>query len=226
MKYLDSLNLPPMERLKYEAALIDDPALFERQMMEGTAFSDISEDPRLREAQMASLQGLQDRAGEGYTIEDRAAIDALMGDILAQSRGAQEAMQQQYARRGMAGSGLEAGQRAIAQQSAIGNAARQGMQQAVGSRQAALQAMQGAGQLGGQIRGQEFGQKAQIAGEEDSLSRFNINQANQGQQARFQADLANQQAINLAAQQGANAEMQRAKMEADIAASKAQLRAS
>jgi hypothetical protein len=57
------------------------------------------------------------------------------------------------------------------------------------AQQRALDAMAGAGQLGGQIRGQDFGEQSTIANSRDAMTKFNV--ANTNQAKEFGAGAAN-----------------------------------
>jgi hypothetical protein len=110
-------------------------------------------------------------------------------------RGQREAILQNAQARGVAGSGLELAQSMLAQQQASNRAAQQGLDVASMAQQRALQAILQGGQLGGQIRGQDFEEQARVAAAKDAIAQFNaqnqqqVNLANSA--ARQQANMFN-----------------------------------
>ncbi len=100
------------------------------------------------------------------------------------------------AARGAGGSGVELASRLASSQAAAQRAGEESDRTMAMAQQRALEAIAGAGALGGQIRGQEFGEQARIASAADEIARFNL--ANQ--QAVQQRNIA---AANQAAQQEA-----------------------
>jgi len=220
-KYIEGMNIPTADKMSYKAVLALPPEQALTIIQKDTRLGNIEQDPRLKSAQMDALTQLQNRGREGYTIEDKAAIDQSMNQALTQQRGANLAQQSQMQRRGISGSGIDLAQQLARQQGGVTAASQAGLQQAANSRRQALSAMQSAGQLGGQIRGQEWGQKAQTASAQDAINNANARnqmttqQFNINQQQRV--NLANQQAEQDAARSVANAN----KAEADLRNKKA-----
>lgn len=179
------------------------PQQAETILQEQSSLGSYSADPRLRDAQLAALGQLQNIGAEGgLTAMDRAALqEANMGQD-ARARGAREAILQNMAARGMSGSGQEliaqlTGQQAQAQQGAL-----TGLQTGALARQRALDAILGAGQLGGQMEEAQFGQAAQKAEAQDIINRFNaanrqqvMNQNVMDRNRAMAANLANRQDI-------------------------------
>lgn len=158
-------------------------------------------DPRLKEAQMQSLRRLQEVGGEGLTATDRARLAESQGQIAGESRGNRERILQSMRERGVSGSGLELAAMLEGQQASANRAAQSGLEIEGMAQQRALQAMQGAGQLGGQMGAQEFGQQADIAQAKDAINRFNAANS-QDIMARNAAIRNSAQASNLQARQG------------------------
>jgi hypothetical protein len=198
---LADLPIPPIDKLVYEAQMMNDPEQFVAMTQQRTGMEDIQEDPRLRQAQMGALQGLQDiQAGGGYTTAERGQLDQAMTDALTRQRGAEMAGLQRAQAQGMGGSGLRLASDLARNQGGITAAANKGFNVAQGGMQRALQSMQAGGQLGGQIRGQEFGQQSQVKSAQDAINRANVMAQNQGSQFNIankqQQEAQNQAAIN------------------------------
>jgi len=223
-EYLKNMDIPDSAKAKYEAVLMEAPEKLIPVMQQDTELAQISEDPRLREAQLGALQQMQDIGAQGgYTTAERGQLEAAMADALTRQRGALEAEQSQMRRRGMAGSGIEAMMGAGRRQAAVTGASQRGFDVAQGGMQRALQAMQAAGGLGGQIRGQDWGQKSQVASAQDVINRANVGARNNSQQFNIQQQqaqaAANQAAINQqrAANAAAEAQTARSTLDRDLA---------
>lgn len=157
------------------------------QQQGGTEYGKISEDPRLRDAQMQALQGLQDiyRQG-GLTAEDKARQAMINQQAAQQERGQREAILQNMQARGIGGSGAELAANLAAQQSGANQRAMGGLQTAANAENRALQALLQGGQLGGQIRGQEYGMASDKARAQDIINQFNVANANQAAMQNWQ----------------------------------------
>ena len=166
-EYLKSLGVPEIEAQKIA---------LEQAELGPSAMEDISTDPRLRSAQMDALAGLQERGESGLTTEEKVQQDQLMRSVGAGAQARDKAVLQDMEQRGMGGSGNELIARLQASQSAA-DRANVGQAQLAGQAQnRALQAISQAGQLGGQIRGQEYGEQANLASARDRIAQFNEQQ--------------------------------------------------
>lgn len=179
------VELPTVEELQYQLTeLVNNGQMTPEQaqaiMQDSSAMNGITLDPKLKQAQMEALSQLQDIGqNKGLTAMDRAQLAQIQSDEATQARGAREAILNNAAARGMGGSGLELmSQMKNAQDAATRQSARDtsvaGMAQ-----QRALQAIQQAGALGGQIQGQDFEQQARIAAANDAINQFNTQNKNQ-----------------------------------------------
>lgn len=178
-----------------------------------TAMEGIALDPELRAAQMEALQGLSEIGEAGLTPGDVAAMRSLQRQVAGQEQARQEAILQEMARRGVAGSGQELAARLQSSQSAADRASEEANRMAQMAQARALEGITRAGSLGGQIRGQEFGEQADVATARDAISRFNAaNQQSVRQrnvQAQQQAQLRNlQEQQRIAEQQTATKNLQ------------------
>lgn len=177
------------------------PEQAEAMLIERSNMEDISTDPRLRNAQLDALGGLQDIVdGEGMTATDRARLEQLKGDLNTQERGQRESIIQNAQQRGVGGSGLELLAQLQNQQGSAQRASQMGFDIEAQAQERALEALMQQGQLGGQIRGQDFGEQEKIAAAQDAIAKFNTQ--NQ-QQAEFTNVAARNdaQAANLAERQ-------------------------
>lgn len=206
IKELQKLKLPDVAEMQLQLETMvqqgqitpEEAQLF---LQDQSAMNDITLDPALRQAQMDALASLQDISSQGgLTAIDKARLNDITQEENARARGAREAILSSAEARGMGGSGMSiAAQLQNAQDSAT-RASNRGTDVAAQAQQRALDALQAAGQLGGQIGQQDFSQQAQIAQANDAISRFNTQNkqdvSNLNTQTRNQA-----QQLNLAEKQ-------------------------
>lgn len=94
---------------------------------ESAAASTVTEDPNLRNAQMAALQSLLTRSNEGVTAEEARATDLSRRKQGETTRGQEEAIINNMAARGVGGSGMEYAMRQAAAQNAGETATQEGL---------------------------------------------------------------------------------------------------
>lgn len=135
--------------------------------------STISTDPRLQEAQMNALTSLSQRGEEGLTASDRVALNTTRRDTNRDVNGRNQAILQNMQQRGMGGSGSELAAQLMNSQEGADRASQESDRLAAMAQQNALQATINSGQLGGQIRNQEYGEKSAAAQAQDAINRFN-----------------------------------------------------
>lgn len=216
---LEKLGVPPdqampivFERLKQQG--LYDPKLEEAIQMGVSKVAQIKEDPSLRNAQGQALQGLQQRAAGGLSPIDRLAFNEARLKAAEESEAKRQQIIQNMQSRGMAGSGAELASQLSSAQAGDSDLSLQGDRIAATASQNALSALTSAGQLGGQIRGQDFDVNRTRAAAEDEMNRFNIH----NQMAVNQRNVASQndaQRMALAEKQriaDANAAMQNAEL--------------
>lgn len=157
------------------------------QTLDGTAYDNISVDPRYKEAQLASLDRL-DQIGSsgGMLLEDKANLNRALGDANRQEQATRSRVLEGMRRRGTAGGGAEAQMLLAAQQGSANRAADAGLQTAATAQRRALDAILQRGRLAGDVRGQEFGEQARVADARDELARFNAAARERGMIARNQ----------------------------------------
>ena len=157
----------------------------------------ISEDPNLKSAQMSALSMLAQRGQTGLSPEDKASFNQMRSQVAADNEGKRQQILQSFQARGQGGSGSELAAALNANANAQNQASQEGDRLAGLSSQRALEAMVASGQLGGQIRAQDFNVANTKAQAQDAINRFNT--ANQiGMQSRNVAAGNQAQQYNLA----------------------------
>ena len=171
-------------------------------MQDPSAFSQITQDPKFKQAQMQALTGLQNVANQGgLTAIDKGQLNDIANQENTQARGAREAIMSNAAQRGVSGSGLELMNELKSAQGAASDQSNRDTSVAANAQQRALQALVDSGQMAGNMQGQDFNQQAQIVAAKDAISKFNAQ--NQQQTGMYNTQTANAaQAANLAAKQG------------------------
>jgi hypothetical protein len=155
-----------LQRLVQQGVLT--PEMAQTFLQEASAYADI--DPRYQEAQTGALEDLQGVVDErGMDPQARAVLHELRGEIQSAERGNREAILQNAAARGISGSGIELAANLANQQGGATALANQGFQSAADANARRMAAIQGVGQLGGQIHGQEEN-KAQA---QNAINQFN-----------------------------------------------------
>ena len=151
-----------------------DPQMQQQQQMGPTAMAGISTDAGLRAAQMQALEKMQNVAEEGgMTTQDRFRMEQIAQDEARREKGSRDALAQNMQARGISGSGLELARMLGAQEGANERRAMADLGVQAGAEQRALEAIMQSGNLAGNIRGQEFGEKSDVAQAQDAVSRFN-----------------------------------------------------
>lgn len=176
-----------------------DPRLADLERVSGSAFDGISTDPRLKDAQLSSLSALEElAAGGGFNAADEANIARLQSESAQADRGRRDAILQNAAARGMGGSGMELLAQLDSSQAATDRTYQGSLDIAGMAQDRALDAMVQGGSLAGSIRGQDFGEQADVAAARDEIARFNAGNFNQWSQnnANTLNDAAKMQAEN------------------------------
>jgi hypothetical protein len=151
---------------------------FEQAVQRGeTNFQNISEDPRLKEAQLAALASLENIATRGgRTLDQDAYLAQVMNQVGAQDRGRRQAIQQQFAERGMGNiSGLELAAKLGAASEAADRESLAALEASRNAELNALRALEQRGELAGNIRGQDYRVASDLAQARDSVDTFNAN---------------------------------------------------
>lgn len=149
------------------------------EYVDGPARSELGEaraDRGSIEAQMDALRAMQDvyQSG-GMTEADRARQTLARMQTGQATRAARDADLNALEARGMGGSGAALASRLSAQQAGAQGLAAQDAQMLIAAQQRALQAMQSAGALGSQARGQSFDESATRRGAIDAFNQWQTN---------------------------------------------------
>lgn len=166
-----------------------------------TATNGIALDPASKQAQMEALAGLQEVSNEGgMTGLDLQKMQDLKDNFETTRRGDEQAIIENAKNRGVYGSNLELTNRLISGQNAANRASREAIDIGAQAQNARMAALRDVGSLGGQIRGQEFGEASKKAEAQDAINRFNAQ--NKQNQVNFNVGNRNQaQATNLGEKQ-------------------------
>lgn len=162
-----------------------------------SAMNGISVDPNNMQASENALSSLQNIGNSGgMTMADQANLQNSLGQAAQQNRGEQGAILANARASGQMGSGSALSAQLQAQQNAATNANSAALNTAGSAQQRALTALQSAGQLGGQLNQQQFGQGAQVAQANDMINNWNAQNSAATQQRNVQNSNA-AQAANL-----------------------------
>lgn len=176
------------------------PLLEQYLQLNPSAMEDISVDQALKNEQMKALSGISEIAEGGLTEADKAAARDIQREVNQNAEARRQAILQNMAQRGTLGSGMELAAQLASAQQAADQQSRAGDVLAQQAQSRALQALQQSGALAGQVRGQEFGEQAQVAQAKDAINQWNT--ANQQNVAARNVQNQNQaQQQNLAARQ-------------------------
>lgn len=207
MEAIKNVDLPKLQQLQvqlqqYREAGLLTPELEQTVYAPETLMNQVAIDPRLKDAQMAALTKMQDMGRGGLTMEDMAALDQIRRNTDIAERGKEQQILQDMQQRGQGGSGAELAAKLSSSQNAANRAGAEGLQVGAIASQRALQSLMNSGQLGGQMRSQEFGEQSAKAEAQDVINRFNaanrqaVIQRNVGAQNTAQAaNLSNKQDI-------------------------------
>lgn len=153
------------------------PALEQSVKAEESKLGNVNLDQGLQNSRLRALAALEEQGFGGEQIQDAAARQKALIESGAANRGRQQAIVSDFARRGMGGSGLELQARLDASQAEGDRLASQGLDLEAQRRQRMLQAMEGAGQLAGNIQQQGLDLETAKAKAADAINMFNTQNA-------------------------------------------------
>jgi hypothetical protein len=158
-----------------------------------SAMEGVSSDPRLQEAQMASLEKLSQMGESGLLPGEEAALRQSRRGAAGEAQAKNQQIMDDMARRGMGGSGAELAARLQASQSGADRMSQENDRVMQMAQERALGAIGQSANLAGQIRGQQFGEKSDVAKAKDYINQFNT----QNQQSVQQRNVATTNAANM-----------------------------
>jgi hypothetical protein len=194
-QYFKDIDIPDYDRMIEEMRALAEtgeitPEQYKAVLQDPSLLANYSADPRLKGAQMTALSELERIGTEGgMTAADKARLGMISRNVATEDKGRRDAIMQRAAERGVAGSGLDIVNQLSASQSAADRAAMEGADVAARAEERALSAIMNAGQLGGNIRGQDFQEKQGVASAQDAINRFNAAQRTDAN--RYGADVKN-----------------------------------
>lgn len=156
-------------------------------------------DPTSREAEVAALNKMQDVANSGGMDAQAKQQEAqAMNAANANEAGQRGAILQNYAARGIGGSGAQLAAELSADQGSANSNAAAGMNSAAGAEQRALQAMTAGSQMAGTLNNQDYSQAANAATAQDAINKFNTQNAQNvaGQNTKAINDAQAQNTVN------------------------------
>lgn len=201
---------------RFEQVGVLTPELEEAVTLEAPKVAQIKEAPELRQAQMTALGLLGERAKTGFSAEDRAALAQIQLQQARDTEAKRQQILQSFQQRGMGGAGAELAAQLQAASAGAAQAGEEGLKLQAQAQRAALEAAMQSGQLGTQVRGQEFDIARTKAGAEDQAAMARFNEAVARQQRNVatrmgvqERNLATQQRVSEQNVAQANAELQR-----------------
>lgn len=192
-----NLSLPDIEKLKLQLEQLQaqgqiTPEMQETILQQTSGMENVSTDPRLKDAQMSALTKMQSIGQDGLSAQDRLRVNDVRRNTAQDQQAADAAIMQSMNARGAGGSGVELAQRLISGQGQANRASQQGDSIAAMANQQALEAIMKSGQLGGDMRTQDFSEQSRKAEAQDAINRFNaanrqgVSNANVGLRNRAQ----------------------------------------
>ncbi len=143
------------------------------ESMGPSAMEGISTDPRLQEAQMAALSKISEMGETGLLPGEEAALRQARRGSAGEAQAKSAQLLSEFQRRGMGGSGMEMAARLQASQSGADRMSQESDRLMQMAQERALGAVGQSANLASQVRGQEFGEKSDIAKAQDNINQFN-----------------------------------------------------
>lgn len=204
-----SIGVPPDQALqvvlqKYQSAGNLTPQTAQTMKQGSTNLAGVQTNPQFSQAQLNALTQLQQMGSNGgETLADKANLNNTLNQVASKNQGTQQAILQNAQERGQLGSGQSLSAQLQAAQGAANQSNQAGLDINAQAQNRALQALMGAGQMGGQMQQQQYGQLANAAKAQDAISQFNTaNSQNVQNQNTAMKNYANQ--YNLQNQQNIN----------------------
>lgn len=169
-----------------------------------SAFSDIHEDPRLRDAEMGGLDSLkQMQDAGGLTLEDTAALNSINDKTARREAAGRGAIANDFASRGQLGSGAQLAMSLQSQQDSANRSADAGANTAASAQRRYFDSVLARGKMAGDMSGRDYQRQADAARARDSIAAHNA--AARTDAARYHNDVLNQGFSNQMGLTGAQA---------------------
>lgn len=176
-KEYKALSLQPADFQKKTMAGKYSPQIEEAIQAQPSKVAEISEDPKLREAQLRALRALETKAATGFGPQERATLNKIRQQTEGDTQAKLQSIRDNMAARGISGSGSELAMQLQAAQAGANQAAMQGDELAANAAANALQAIQAQASQAGGMRTQDFNVANTKAAAEDAINRFNTENA-------------------------------------------------
>lgn len=160
-------------RAEYDGLVPPEFAALAPEQMGPSAYAGVRPDAEAVAAQKAALAGLADLSDDGYGLDDRAAQTEALSRSSRAVAAQQQALRESLAARGQLGGGAELTLSLRNQQDAANRASNVGLQTAAEAQRRRYRAILDRGNLGGQVRGQDYAEKSRAASAADSIAEFN-----------------------------------------------------
>lgn len=138
-----------------------------------SSLSGVSTDPRLQKSQMDALNQVAGVANTGMSSADQAAYELARRNAQASAQAKQGQILQNMQQRGQAGSGAELLANLTNAQSAADQEQQAALQAAKDRQTARMQALQQQSQIATNLRGENYGEQANLANARDAIAKFN-----------------------------------------------------
>lgn len=183
-----NIQVPDIEQQRISPELVEylgnyAPGMESALTLGPSSMEGIALDPRLEAAQMGALSQLSEIGQTGLLPGEAAALRQARRGAAAEAQAKSAQLMDEYARRGMGGSGMELAARLQAAQSGGDRLSQESDRLMEMAQQRALSAMSQGANLAGNIRQQSFGEKSDVAKAQDAIKSFNL-QNQQGVQQR------------------------------------------
>lgn len=174
-KLLANIDLPDVEKMKLALENPELVGLLDAEELGDSAMDEISLDPKMREAQLKALAGLQEEVDAGgIGAEDRAVMNELRRDADARSQSEQASILDSMAQRGALDSGAQLAAQLGAQQGSAQRRAESAENEAARMAAGRKQAMMQAANMSSGMEAADFGRQAQQAQAKDIINKFNV----------------------------------------------------
>ena len=189
---------------KYASTGQLDPQLQQAFNQSQTALNNVQVDPNYKAAQMGALSKLQNiSSNNGQDAQSQASLTDAMNQANTNEQGNRGSIIQNFAQRGIGGSGAELAAQLSADQQSANTSAIAGVNANAAAQSRALQALTQGSSLAGNMSSTDYNQQAAKAAATDAINRFNtqnsqnVSNSNASTSNSAQAaNLANSQAVS------------------------------
>ncbi len=193
-----------VELQKYAVTGSLSPQLEQAFQQSQTGLKNLSVDPTSRAAEVQALEKMQNIASNGgMDAQSRQQEAQALNSSNANERGQRGAIEQNFAARGIGGTGAQLAAELEASQGDANSASAAGMSSAASGESRALQALASSGNMASTLNNQDYNQAAKAAEAQDAINRFNTENSQKvansnvtGANNAQAANLANNQSVS------------------------------